>query len=256
MDTIIELALRTQELRPDGNGYLAWRIRDERLSLAARRITVVVCDMWDRNWSRAANERAEPLARRIDAFLEAVRAAGMTVIHAPSETVDVYAGTPARERILRVPRVPLPDSRHHADPPLPIDDSDGGSDSNLGGERVHTAVWTRQTDLIRIDQDRDCVSDSGVEIHGYMVANGIRTVLLCGVHANMCVMNRSFGIRNFASRGIDVALLRDLTDSLYNPARPPYVSHDEGTALMVGYIEKFWCPTVDSREILGALAGG
>jgi hypothetical protein len=40
-----------------------------------------------------------------------------------------------------------------------------------------------------------------------------------------------------------IALIRDLTDALYNPARPPYVSHEEGTRLVVEYIEKFWCPT-------------
>ncbi|MBE0697009.1 MAG: hypothetical protein IH586_08800 [Anaerolineaceae bacterium] len=41
-----------------------------------------------------------------------------------------------------------------------------------------------------------------------------------------------------------VALVRDLTDAMYNPAQAPYVSHDEGTRLVIEYIEKFWCPTV------------
>ena len=45
---------------------------------------------------------------------------------------------------------------------------------------------------------------------------------------------------------MDVALIRDLTDTMYNPARPPYVSHEEGTRLVVGYIEKHWCGTVES----------
>ena len=46
------------------------------------------------------------------------------------------------------------------------------------------------------------------------------------------------------------ALLRDLTDTMYNPALPPYVDHQEGTRLVVEFIEKFWCPTVHSRDIL------
>jgi hypothetical protein len=50
--------------------------------------------------------------------------------------------------------------------------------------------------------------------------------------------------------GKRVALVRDLTDAMYNPARPPYVSHAEGTRLVVEYIEKFWCPTVASRGLL------
>ncbi len=34
---------------------------------------------------------------------------------------------------------------------------------------------------------------------------------------------------------VDVALVRDPTDTMYNPAMAPYVSHDEGTALVIGY---------------------
>jgi hypothetical protein len=49
---------------------------------------------------------------------------------------------------------------------------------------------------------------------------------------------------------MSIALIRDVTDALYNPAKPPYVSHEEGTRLVVEYIEKFWCPTVLSEELL------
>jgi len=31
----------------------------------------------------------------------------------------------------------------------------------------------------------------------------------------------------------------------------PYVSHDEGTRLVVEFIEKFWCPSTTSGSILG-----
>ena len=44
-------------------------------------------------------------------------------------------------------------------------------------------------------------------------------------------------------------LIRDLTDSMYNPARPPYVDHDEGTRLVVGYVEKFWGASIDSADL-------
>jgi hypothetical protein len=51
-------------------------------------------------------------------------------------------------------------------------------------------------------------------------------------------------------RGVETALIRDLTDTMYNPERSPYVSHEEGTRLVVEYIEKFWCPTIGSEELL------
>ena len=46
-----------------------------------------------------------------------------------------------------------------------------------------------------------------------------------------------------------VAELAPRVDALYNPAMPPYVSHEEGTALVVGYIEKFWCPTAANVRV-------
>jgi hypothetical protein len=53
--------------------------------------------------------------------------------------------------------------------------------------------------------------------------------------------------------GVEICLVRDLTDAMYNPAFSPYVSHDEGTQLVIGYIEKFWCPTTDSTGLMTAL---
>ncbi len=250
---MIRFTKRSQALAANQNGYLAWTSRDERVSAEPRKLAVVVCDMWDRNWSRAANERAEPLGRQIDRFLAQVRAAGVTVIHAPSETMEFYANAPARKRMLAIRQAAFPEKRPHDDPPLPVDHSDGGSDTNLGDEKVDTAVWTRQMESIHVDDERDYISDSGAEIHSLMRARGIETILLCGVHTGMCILNRSFAIKSFVSRGIDIALIRDLTDALYNPARSPYVSHDEGTALIIGYIEKFWCPTVTSAEISASL---
>ena len=65
----------------------------------------------------------------------------------------------------------------------------------------------------------------------------------------MCILHRSFAIKQMVRWGVEIAWLRDLTDAMYNPARPPYVSHDEGTALVIGYIEKHWCPTCTSADI-------
>jgi hypothetical protein len=44
--------------------------------------------------------------------------------------------------------------------------------------------------------------------------------------------------------------VRDLTDAMYNPAMRPYVSHAEGTRLVIEYIEKFWCPSVESAQLI------
>ncbi len=74
-------------------------------------------------------------------------------------------------------------------------------------------------------------------------------MLIMGVHTNMCILNRSFGIKALVQWGVDTALVRDLTDTMYNPALRPYVAHEEGTRLMVEHIEKFWCPMLTSDEL-------
>ncbi|HJN14880.1 MAG TPA: hypothetical protein QGH10_05295 [Armatimonadota bacterium] len=71
-----------------------------------------------------------------------------------------------------------------------------------------------------------------------------------GVHTNMCVVGRSFGIKQMVRWGIDVALVRDLTDAMYDPRTWPHVTHDEGTQLVIEWIEKYWCPTVLSQDLL------
>jgi type 1 glutamine amidotransferase len=80
---------------------------------------------------------------------------------------------------------------------------------------------------------------------------GIANVILVGVHTNMCVLGRPFGLRQLAKNGKNVMLMRDMTDTMYNPARWPYVNHFRGTDLIVEHVEKFVCPTITSDQVLG-----
>ena len=45
----------------------------------------------------------------------------------------------------------------------------------------------------------------------------------------MCVLGRPFGLRQMAKNGKNVVLMRDMTDTMYNPTQWPYVSHFAGT---------------------------
>jgi nicotinamidase-related amidase len=98
------------------------------------------------------------------------------------------------------------------------------------------APWVRQHEGIKI-HDGDAISDSGVEIWGLLTQRKIDNVILVGVHTNMCVLGRPFGLRQMAKNGKNVVLMRDMTDTMYNPQRWPYVTHFEGTALIVEHIE-------------------
>jgi nicotinamidase-related amidase len=78
---------------------------------------------------------------------------------------------------------------------------------------------------------------------------GIKNVFLAGVHTNKCVLARPFGIRQMVMLGMNVLLVRDLTDSLYNPSMRPWIAHEQGTQLVVEHIEKYWCPSISAQDL-------
>jgi len=218
-----------------------------------RKTAVIVCDMWDKHWCAAASRRVAEMAPRVDRFLIEARQRGALVVHAPSETMAFYKDTPQRKLARQAPRVqpkvPLSgwcpiDPRH--EPPLPIDDADGGCPCH---PKCHTyRAWTRQIETIRIEPG-DAVADDAL-VYYLLQQRGIENLILLGVHVNMCVLGRPFGIRQMVAQGKNVVLVRDLTDSMYNPERRPQVSHFRGTELVVEHIERHWCPTITSSDLL------
>jgi hypothetical protein len=67
----------------------------------------------------------------------------------------------------------------------------------------------------------------------------------------MCVIGRSFGLRNMVRLGMNVVVMRDLTDTMYNSKQWPVVSHFTGTSLMTEYIETYVCSSMVSCDFTG-----
>jgi nicotinamidase-related amidase len=246
-EAALKLNLRSQTLAQDGGGHNVWQATTTPQTWKAAETALILCDVWDKHWCRGANERLAAMLPRMNETVKAARAAGVAIIHAPSETMEFYKDSPARKRVQEAPAAKIPVTKKREAPALPVDASDQGSDT---GEKSWYKAWTRQHPGIEIDEGRDGISDNGQEVWNFMQARGIKNVLILGVHTNMCILNRSFAIKAMVERGVNVALVRDLTDTMYNPARSPYVSHEDGTRLVVEYIEKFWCPTITSEDLL------
>jgi nicotinamidase-related amidase len=248
---MLRLILKRQKLAVDSDGRRSWSAHTEKAALEEGETAVIIVDMWDRHWSKGATTRCAALAGKIDRAAGIARDRGILIVHAPSDVADFYEGTAARERALSVPLLKeYPKAAAVKDYPCPVDASDGGSDTGEPREQVDKIVWTRQTDRIYIDQNRDVIfGDEGEAVYSYLAAKGVQNLIYMGVHTNMCVLNRSFGIKKMLGYGIRPILAADLTDCMYNPERPPYVRHDEGTRLVVGYIEKFYAPTIGSGQI-------
>jgi len=240
--------LRSQQLQTDEEGRNTWKTTVSCRDFEPSETALLICDMWNRHWSRGATLRVEEMAPLVDQLARVLRSKGVLIIHSPSETEDFYSGSAALRRARAIRLAPAPAVKKLTLPPLPIDDSDGGSDT---GEKPWFKAWTRQHPSIYIDDARDFISADGDQIYSVAAAKGIRTLFFCGVHTNMCVLrSRTFSLKPMAERGLEVVLVRDLTDTMYNPARPPYVNHDEGTRLVVDYIEKYVCPSVSSRSLM------
>ena len=257
----LRLPLRQRRLIESKSGYRVWRRKTVGVEWPADKTALVLCDVWDRHTCRGAEERLEKLLPRMNEVVRALRDAGALIVHAPSDTMPFYEGHPARQRVLDVPTVEPPENREHDEPPLPVDSAEAcdtvPDHDHPKHERGMPYPWSREHPAIQIDAARDVVSANGRELWSYYRQRGIEHVLEMGVHTNMCILNRTFSIKQMVRWGMDIALVRDLTDAMYNPAKPPYVSHEEGTRLVVEYIEKFWCPSVSSDQVLAAtsLAG-
>jgi nicotinamidase-related amidase len=243
----LRLPLRSRVEAFKGSGV--WEEVRLDAALPIPQTAILICDMWDRHWCSGAAQRVQALALRMAPVIDQARARGIQIIHAPSETMEFYQDWPQRQRILRIAPIQPPAPLGLTDPPLPIDDSDGGCDT---ADTFYKA-WTREIATLPMGA-ADAISDDGPRIYSFLRERGIRNLLVMGVHVNMCVLNRSFAIKKMTNWGIRCVLVRDLTDSMYNPKDRPYVSHDQGTELVVEHIERYWCPSTSSVDLMKALA--
>lgn len=243
----ITVPIRTEVNAFRGSGD--WRSVALEEQIDPARTAIILCDMWDKHWCRGATSRVGALTEKINPFLRAARAKGILIIHAPSETMGFYQNAPQRQAMLAIPAVQPPASLDLPVPKLPIDDSGGGCDTE--GDKFYKA-WTRQHAAIEIGPN-DLISDKGEEVYSALRLRGIQHLLVAGVHTNMCILNRSFAIKQMTKWGVRCILLRDLTDAMYDPKDAPYVSHDEGTQLVIQHIERHWTPTMLSTDLLARL---
>lgn len=215
----------TRQLPVSGFPDRFHRVR-ETTPFTSSETALIICDVWDSHHCVNAVRRVQEIAPRIDALASALRSAGTTVIHAPSDCMPFYSTHPARDRAKSTPtvtnlpndiakwcdRIPSEESASY-----PIDQSDGGEDDDpvehtqwaekLASEgRNPKAPWRQQIPVIKIDSKLDFISDSGNEIWNILASKGIRQVMICGVHTNMCVLGRPFGLRQLSSHGKNVVL--------------------------------------------------
>ena len=263
---LLELHTRSMTLKPgtkkkDGNYTPAYKT----LQWEAGKTALVICDMWDRHWCKGAEARVAEMAPAMNRLISKARGLGVQIIHAPSTCVDFYKDTAQRRRAVEAvdakPPIKLSTRERwgtawcwpqdEREPGMPIDDSDMGCDCKEKCKIV--PPWTRQIKTIDI-REPDAITDNGQEAYNLLSEGGIDNVILMGVHLNMCVLGRPFAIRQMVNVGKNVLLIRDMTDTMYNSGKKPFVNHFRGTDLVVEHVEKYWCPTIESTDFMGGPA--
>src|SRR4051812_7708670 len=153
--------------RPKVPGTLSLRARrrtksagptEQVLQWPVARTAIIICDMWNTHTCGMSAQRVALMAPRMNQVVSASRSLGVMIIHAPSDTMKYYEGTPWRERmrnartaaspfpiINRCPRVPAEERE------FPIDDSAGGCDDPVvKPETGPPYPWSRENPAIDV----------------------------------------------------------------------------------------------------------
>ncbi|MEO5995180.1 MAG: isochorismatase family protein [Chitinophagaceae bacterium] len=248
----IEILLKKRV--PSATDKATYKVINEKQEWNPSETAIIICDMWNQHWCKGATLRVGELAPQINKVITAGREKGMLIVHAPSDCMDYYKDYPGRKLMLQYKNTNVENRINNdklaseKDAVWPIYQEDGGCNETPLCKQGR--AWEKEIGDIKIN-DKDVISDSGIEMAGLFKANGIKNVILMGVHTNMCVIGRSFGLRNMVRLGMNVVLMRDMTDAMYDARQWPNVNHFAGVNLMIEYIEKYVTPTIASTDIIG-----
>jgi nicotinamidase-related amidase len=261
-----KLAIAWRRREKDDDGF---RAIEETVEWNASETAIIICDMWADHPCKLAANRVARMAPRMNEVISLARDHGVAIVHAPSSGMKHYEDTPYRDRMKNArsatPPVPIGRWCYHNkehEGPWPIVDNVRRGEAKVTGcddaiARPHKPTDRHQHPAIQII-GFDGISDNGQEIFNFLEQEGRQNVVLMGVHTNMCVLGRPFGIRQQKYLGKNIVLCRDLTDCLYDPRDKPYVSHARGLELVIEHIEKYWCPSIQGEcltKVIPSTAG-
>src|SRR5262249_18310525 len=106
------LRLNVRERREEPRESGRFKVVERALDWKVAETAIVVCDMWDDHQCKIAAQRVGVMVPRMNQVLSAARDRGVTILFAPSETMNIYAGSPYRKRM---------EQAKPAKPPVPIE---------------------------------------------------------------------------------------------------------------------------------------
>lgn len=255
----LSIDIHYNESAPKFNGNTGGDCRQENLEIPCSKTAVVISDMWDKHWCKGATKRVNELAPKINEAITQLRNSGVTIVHCPSDTSSFYANNPALDKtkniqgtywsqdphwLYKYENKLIPEITNIADPNMvQCDCGPNKCDSENG------VVWKRQNEAIKIDEDKDYICMDNKKIYDLLKSKEIEYVLMMGVHTNMCILNRHFGIKKLLLNKIQPILIRDMTDGMLPRECKPFKDHFSALDDVFTHIETYYCPTTTTASI-------
>lgn len=211
---------------------------------------VVVVDVWSRHWCASFTETVNAMAPAIGRFVDRMREAGATVVHAPGGIRNQFTDSTAYLRGQKLPVSPLPEIGSL--PPLTGRDPFGGMTRVRcpSGETPRRIGYTVHPE-VRVEAE-DFVVFTPETLWNVFQARGISHVLYVGFAANNCVRGRPYGMLPMRMRGVEAGIVRDLTAVDFSVVEPP-MSAEQTTDSWLLMAEPVVGPSISSGEVLTRL---
>lgn len=148
------LNMTIRQRAPAQTGTTRWVTNTTRVRWNTTTMAVVVVDMWNQHWCSTVTEKTGDMAIKINRTLNVLRAAGATIVFAPSDVTAFYAGSGVRNRTLALHNATVPPSVPLPTPAFPISTATQGGCDVAEAQGAHQ-VWTRQIATLAMDQNRD-----------------------------------------------------------------------------------------------------
>ena len=262
-------------------------VKTSPLEISPQRMAVVVVDIWTQHPCKGATDWPARMFPGWNQFLDAARLLGIQIVFASAgDDLKRWEGKPQRTRVESLPHSPLPAS--NGDLPghgvisvwgtscmCPITRLDPTTNEPIFDchQQEHQP---NQDPRLRVGDDdlfiaaghyHDLNGRSAIDTWGQPAqqelwnlcqARGIKHLLYIGDAANMCVINREFGMIQMRRAGLTPIIVRDLTNAMtYNGYNPETKKHDPnfcppevGTQKAVEYIEQVIGSSIDSEDLL------
>ena len=231
---------------------------------------VVICDMWENYPCLRAKEEINKLAPKVNEFADLMRKKGCVIIHAPDGDVSLYARDKARQNLeclmerdfmketfyenfishifqfvsFSAEKFLTNKSKEYFDVFFQKNSCSEGCGCNPPCQSPLNFDFGREHSAIKIDDNDFVVMDKFEEIYQLVRKKNIENILICGVHLNVCIVSRYYGVLNLLKLGCDVVIVRDLVDSLGRNAEI-VKTQELFNSLVIRYAEDYGLKTTE-----------